>query len=155
MEIGNVRTLKPTQADSCTPPRFRVLYVDSNGDDRFFVEAACRRRGVPFDFHFASAAEEAISILESNQNGGSSHLPDLILLEVRLPGDGGPALLKHLRTNPRLSKIPLVVYTDALDPRMLDRARNFGADLIIEKEPSVEIAEKLLKAATELCCKRA
>jgi CheY-like chemotaxis protein len=153
MEIGNLRAVNPPPAGSClTPPRYHVLYVDSNEDDRFFTEAACRHCDVPFDFRFASAAKEAVSILEPAQSG-SSQLPDLILLEVRLPRAGGFSLLKHLVSQTRLSKIPLIVYTDALDPKILDRARKLGADLIIEKEPSVAIAEKLLKAATELCCK--
>ena len=129
---------------------FDVLYVDNNEDDQLFVKAACRRVGSPFAFRCADTAKEATRILEAAQNGDGS-LPDLILLEVRLPSDEGFDMLKYVRSQPLLNPIPLVVYTDALDPKVLERARKLGADLILKKEPNFEIGKKLLKAVKEMC----
>jgi hypothetical protein len=56
-----------------------------------------------------------------------------------------------LRNQPALNKIPVVVYTDALDPKVLERARTLGAKCILQKQPDLEIGNKLLKAATEIC----
>ena len=53
------------------------------------------------------------------------HLPDLILLDIMLPGDDGLTVLKNLRQNPTFAKIPIIIISAKTTE--LDRVK--GLDL--------------------------
>jgi CheY-like chemotaxis protein len=129
---------------------FRVLYIDSNKDDQFLTRAACKRVGESFDFHCVSTADEGISFLQRALRGDGVELPDLILLEVRLRGKDGFDVLNFRQSEPDLLSIPVVVYSDWVDPEVQQQARQLGADYIWQKEFDLEIGKKLSKLVAEL-----
>ena len=48
---------------------------------------------------------------DSMWNALERELPDLIILDIMLPGKDGVTLLKELRSNPKTSKIPIIMAT--------------------------------------------
>jgi CheY-like chemotaxis protein len=57
-----------------------------------------------FEVSTAENAEEALSSLEK-------HVPDLILMDVQLPGMDGLQLTRHLRRDASLNQVPIVAFT--------------------------------------------
>ncbi len=127
----------------------RVLYVDDNEDDLFLTERACNRYGAPFEFVQARSVAEAISSLKSAQTRGAG-LPKLIFLELLTQRRKGFEVLGFLRSDAQLSQIPVVVFTGSCDPALHSKAEALGANYIVEKEPGLQIASKLLAVAREL-----
>lgn len=56
-----------------------------------------------------------------------AHPPDLLLLDVRIPGIDGLTLLAALRDDPRCSTLPAIVLSNYGDAEMIERGRRLGA----------------------------
>jgi CheY-like chemotaxis protein len=59
--------------------------------------------------------------------------PDVVLLDVQMPGLDGPATLAALRLEPSLAAVPVLFLTATRDPEELDRLRALGAAGILQK----------------------
>lgn len=80
-------------------------------------------------------------------------LPDLIVLDLELPGLTGFEVATRLRANPATAAIPLVAATGYSHARQLDLARASGFDAVVVKpcdpEVLVQEVERLLAVAVE------
>jgi CheY-like chemotaxis protein len=59
--------------------------------------------------------------------------PDAVLLDLMMPKMGGIALLKQLRAMPDFAALPVVAYTNAFVPQMVDEAKAAGATQVLSK----------------------
>jgi CheY-like chemotaxis protein len=88
---------------------------------------------VHFQILEACSAEEAQCILETTT-------PDLILLDLQLPGMDGLSLARRIKLLPRTSQIPVIIVSSLALPRYLQDAEEAGCvDYItkpITEEPS-------------------
>lgn len=71
--------------------------------------------------------------------------PDIIFLDINMPGVDGFEVLAYLRREPRLVKIPVVVVTSDDQPETANKARRTGALLTIVKPATLEAIEGVLK----------
>lgn len=80
-------------------------------------------------------------------------LPDLIVLDLELPGLTGFEVATRLRANPATAAIPLIAATGYSHARQLDLARASGFDAVVVKpcDPDVLVQEieRLLAVAAE------
>lgn len=69
--------------------------------------------------------------------------PDLIVLDLELPGLTGFEVAKRLRANPETADIPLIAATGYSHARQLDMARQVGFDAVVVKpcDPDLLIQE--------------
>lgn len=73
--------------------------------------------------------------------------PDGVLLDLMMPKMGGIALLKLLRAMPDFATLPVVAYTNAFVPQMIDDAKASGATQVLSK--STMTAQSLAAAFRE------
>lgn len=102
----------------------RVLIVDDIAGIRLLVRAALAGPG--FEVCEASGGPEALALVEEQP-------PDLILLDLALPGMTGIEVLQRLRRTEGARSIPVVVVTALAHSEMAAQALELGADAIIEK----------------------
>jgi DNA-binding response OmpR family regulator len=62
-----------------------------------------------------------------------THMPDLILLDVMLPGMNGFGVLQHLKRNPTTHAIPVMMLTAQTDGRSVLKGIDDGADAYLSK----------------------
>jgi two-component system chemotaxis response regulator CheY len=99
-------------------------------------------------YNFVEAADgsEAIALLGSAR-------PDLLLLDVMMPGTSGIAVLEHLRADPELSETPVIVVSAFASPADRDRAIQAGATRFVKKpfDPDAlrSLVEELLPSRPE------
>jgi CheY-like chemotaxis protein len=86
-----------------------VLVVDDEPDVRLIARLVLQADG--YEVREVSSAEGALLELEA---GGA---PDVMLLDVRMPGIGGWELLRRLRGEPGWADVPVVVFTADLGAR--------------------------------------
>ena len=106
-----------------------VLIVDDNDKNLRLARDVLRFAG--FRTLEASSAAEGVRL-------AAVHVPDVILMDIRLPDMDGPAALVELRNEPRTADIPVVAVTSSA--MMGDRERLLGAgfDGYLEKPISVK-----------------
>ncbi|HST44673.1 MAG TPA: hybrid sensor histidine kinase/response regulator, partial [Luteimonas sp.] len=96
----------------------RILVVDDQPANLRVVSALLARHG--YDVVVASNGEEALAI-------ASAQVPDLMLLDMMMPGMDGFALLGEVKQRPELLRLPVVFLTAAQDRELLLRAFDSGA----------------------------
>jgi two-component system, OmpR family, response regulator len=114
-----------TESISQSAPLKSVLYVDDEPDIREVVEMSLNLvPGVAVKTCGSGAA--ALQLLPS-------FLPDLVLLDVMMPGLDGPATLARMRNDAALKHIPVVFMTAKALPQEVDRFMSLGAVGVISK----------------------
>jgi CheY-like chemotaxis protein len=102
-----------------------ILYVDDEPDIREVVQMSLSLvEGL--DVQVCESGERALQLLPQLK-------PDLLLLDVMMPGMDGPSTLQKLRTMPGLDKIPVVFMTAKAMPQEVARFRELGAVSVIAK----------------------
>jgi CheY-like chemotaxis protein len=102
-----------------------ILYVDDEPDIREVVQMSLSLvEGL--DVQVCESGERALALLPQLK-------PDLVLLDVMMPGMDGPSTLQKMRTIPALAKIPVVFMTAKAMPQEVARFRELGAVSVIAK----------------------
>jgi len=109
---------------------YRVLVVDDDTDQATLVEIVFAHLDANARLSVAWSAEDAIAHLEGNQRLGTESpkkLPDVIVLDINMPGMGGIGFLEWYSTREDLQHIPVVVFTSDGDPGLVERCLSLGA----------------------------
>lgn len=133
---------RPLEYDWRSPllsgPPLLVFHVNDSTDDQVLFQTACKRAEVPFHWHVAESAERGISYLDSLVNMSreqSVRWPDLIVLDLGLPGVSGLQVLRHIRKTPELQLLPVVILTAHGEPALVEQALQAGANSYHTKPP--------------------
>lgn len=139
MPAVNEQTMRPT-------PLQTVLYVDDEPDIRQIVEMALGL-APQLSIHTGSSGEQALALTRSLR-------PDLVLLDVMMPGLDGPDTLMRMRAEPLLSHIPVIFVTAKAMPQEVARFRAMGAAGIIAKPfDPLKLADQVLAIWNSLAVK--
>ncbi|MFK7961031.1 MAG: response regulator [Phycisphaerales bacterium] len=91
-----------------------VLSVEDDAGDRRLIERAVRSSSAPCRIEFAENSSTALERLENAVAAGAP--PNVVLLDLNLPGLGGRALLSHVRDSDRLRQLVIVILTTSRNP---------------------------------------
>ena len=101
-----------------------ILIVEDNPTNFLLAKAVLESRAYRVR-HAGSAAELNIRLQEK--------LPDLILMDVQLPGSDGLTLTRQLKSNPATARIPVIALTAFAMPDDEERALAAGCNAYITK----------------------
>lgn len=125
-----------------------VLVIEDEASDRFPLERAFRQIGPEFKLQVLETGQEAVNYLEGKEpysNRGQYPLPDLIVLDMRLPGMSGLDLLKWIRQQSRFRDLPIISLT-AYGNRDLPRAYELGLNFYLLKPATADSLAEILEA---------
>lgn len=77
------------------------------------------------------------------------HKPDLILLDIEMPGMDGFAVCEKLKQDSDLKRIPIVILTATQDIKLNEKAFKAGAEIIALKSLSAERLLNMLRVALD------
>jgi CheY-like chemotaxis protein len=103
----------------------RCLIVDDNRDSR--EGSAEYLEAFGFDVEQASGGEAALASLRRRAP------PDVVLVDLQMPGLDGWELVKLMRRDPALQSIPVIAVSACVFPNDRARAREAGCDLFLSK----------------------
>jgi PAS domain S-box-containing protein len=112
------------------PGTLTVLYIEDNLSNLKLVEQLLSHRP---EVELLSAMTGTLGLEFARQ-----HEPDLILLDLHLPGMPGSEVLRHLRDDPRTRDVPVAVLTADATPGQAERLRKAGASVYLSKPLDVK-----------------
>ncbi len=106
----------------------KILVVDDDLDTQEFVKTLLEYEG--YDVETAANGQEALT-------AASTTKPDLIILDVRLPGMDGYEVCRRLKSQPDSRDIPIIIYSASFN-HVEEKAREAGADDFIIKPFAID-----------------
>ncbi len=106
-----------------------ILLVEDNPDDVELTLRALRKHNVVNEVVVAHDGVEALEYLQ----GDDSRLPEVVLLDLKLPRLDGLELLQRIRAEPRTRRLPVVVLTSSTEERDLIASYERGCNSFIKK----------------------
>lgn len=117
----------------------KILYVEDEPDIQAIAQIALENVG-GFELKICGSGQEAIQ-----QAPGFE--PDLILLDVMMPGMDGPTTLQELRKLDKLAKTPVMFMTAKVQPQEIEHFKSLGAIEVIAKPfDPMKLAETIKQA---------
>ncbi len=115
-----------------------LLYVEDDDSAHYLLSTVVRDREMNVDVQRVSDGRAALAFLRHGEPFQAAPRPDLILLDLNLPGTPGLTVLSDIRHDPALSGIPVVVFSSS--SRSTDKAESLalGADEYITKPGTYE-----------------
>jgi two-component system cell cycle response regulator DivK len=102
----------------------RILVVEDQEDNRRIVRDLLTSAG--YELIEATTGEEGVTLAET-------HRPDLILMDIQLPGVDGYEATRRIKANPALSQIPIIAVTSYALSGDDAKARQAGCDAYVAK----------------------
>jgi CheY-like chemotaxis protein len=116
-----------------------ILYVEDNPDAITFFNRIVNKLG---DYHFKTTEDgaSAIKLLEEEKD----FEPEMILLDINLPGMNGFEILQHVRTKTSYRHIPVIMFTSSDDTSDIERSYEFGANAYLIKPDNLHSLREIL-----------
>jgi two-component system, response regulator len=119
-----------------------ILLIEDNQDDEELALLAFDHSRIANEIVVVRDGQEALDYLFGTpvNDGRDAHvLPQLILLDLKLPKVSGLDVLKRLRADPRTRRLPVVILTSSREDEDVLRSYDLGANSYVRKP--VEFAQ--------------
>ncbi len=90
-----------------------ILLVEDNPADMRLIREALTEDGMPAELHWSASGESALDYLHARGTHAHRPMPDLVLLDLNLPGLNGHEVLAEIKRDDHLRRIPVVVLTSS------------------------------------------
>jgi CheY-like chemotaxis protein len=126
---------------AAAPKGRRILIVDDSLDNRLLAKDTLKAEG----YDLAEAVDGASALEEVK-----AHKPDLVLLDLMMPGVDGFAVIRSLRADPATAHLPVIVLTALSDAESQAVSLELGADDYMTKP----FHPKILRARVQALFRR-
>ncbi len=115
-----------------------ILLVEDNPADARLVREALAEGEIQARLHWSTSGEDALHYLRrtgphATSNAEAHAAPDLVLLDLNLPGLNGQEVLTAIKSDPALLRIPVVVLTTSANPADVQAAYGKHANAYLIK----------------------
>jgi len=124
-KIKSILTLsaRKTREDSLLINK-KIMWVE---DDQFLSDLIARKlTQYKCKLLFSKTGEDALTVLKTER-------PDLILLDLLLPGISGFEVLETVKKDPNLKNIPIIILSNFTQNNEIERTKALGADRFLTK----------------------
>jgi len=116
----------------------QVLLVDDNPADAALVQEASAGGKYQSHIEHVIDGEKATAYLHREEQYTEALRPDLIILDLNLPGKDGRKVLGEVKSDPDLRAIPVIVFSTSQAPQDIARCYELGANCYVNKPVSLE-----------------
>jgi len=119
----------------------KIVVCDDNWAESPLFEFTLRNIGIDYELDWVDDALELLIYLTT-----AEILPDIIFLDVNMPGKSGIQCLEDIRSNRKWNHIPIIIQSFAGATKDIEAAFTGGADLFILKSDFSKDFQQILKA---------
>ena len=116
----------------------KILLIEDNSGYIALTVEAFKETRTPNELYFVEDGQKAMDYLRRQGSYALSQRPDIILLDLNLPKKDGRQVLKEIKSDPQLKRIPVVVLTTSKDDEDLREAYDNYANCYIRKPRDLE-----------------
>ena len=135
-----------------TEGQLDILLVEDNAGDVFMVREALEEAAFPHVLHVVNDGQAALDYLRQ-QAGPAGQWPDLIVLDLNLPGKTGREVMAEMQAEPELKALPVAVLTTSRSESQIGRDFPALRSTFAAKTPDfqqlVEIVRRFREFAAE------
>ncbi|MEJ7769941.1 MAG: response regulator [Chitinophagaceae bacterium] len=118
----------------------KVFLIDDDEDELIIFNIALMDMKLAYTLQLAKSGDDLFKLLETS-------VPDLIFLDLHMPGKSGITVLKMLRYNNKYDSIPIIIYSKLNKESFIDDCYQAKANYYIIKPVSVD---KLVNAINKI-----
>ncbi|MBN3886720.1 MAG: response regulator [Nostoc sp. JL34] len=113
--------------------RIEVLLVENSPSDANLTIKGFLNAQIANNLHWVEDGESAMNYLQEQEEFTNAPHPDLILLDLNLPGMDGREVLTEIKSDPNLKCIPVVIITTSSDEQDILHSYNISANCYVTK----------------------
>jgi len=125
-----------------------LLYVENDENDIFLFHRALKRIGFAYRFESVKNGREALAYLQGSgpyANRQQFPLPELLVLDLKMPEMSGLDVLKWVRLQPAFAALPVLLLSSSTQASDIEEARKLGANAYAVKPGTPLQLEQMLK----------
>jgi CheY-like chemotaxis protein len=122
-----------------------ILLVEDNPGDIRLTQEAARETKVHNNLHIVTNGYDAMAFLHHEGRFGEVPRPDLILLDLNMPGMDGREVLRLVKSDEKLRRIPVVIITSSQAEEDILRAYDLQAACYVTKPVDLDQFIKVVK----------
>lgn len=126
-----------------------ILMIEDNPYDVRLTQEAFKDAKVCNNLSVASDGDHALRFLRREGEFSGAPRPDLILLDLNLPGKNGREVLEEIKRDPDLKRIPVVILTTSGDEKDILRAYELHVNAYIKKPVDLDQFIKIVEAVED------
>lgn len=119
---------------------FTIFYTDDDADDREFFINAAEDIATGVNINTQSNGRELLEVLHNPPPS-----PNLLFLDLNMPGKNGFEVLKEIRLSEKTKDIPVVILSTSDDHVAIQKTKALGANLYITKPTSYKSLKQMIK----------
>ena len=116
-----------------------LLLVEDDPADQKLIKLSLKNQKIANDVYCVSNGEDGLDYLfHKNGYNGNAPKPDLILLDLNMPGMGGKEFLKRIKTIDDLKTIPVIILTTSDSERDIIESYQLQASGYVHKPVTLD-----------------
>ncbi len=115
-----------------------ILLIEDSPSDATLTMQSLQQSKITNTLHWVETGEAAMDFLYQQGDYVNAPRPDLILLDLNLPGMDGREILAEVKADPNLRRIPVVVLTTSSDEADVLRSYDLHANCYVTKPFDVQ-----------------
>lgn len=127
----------------------QVLLVEDSPGDAWLIRDILSEGSIPKDIHLVTNGERALRFLRRVAEYADAPRPDLVLLDVNLPGRNGLDVLREIKGDPALRTITVVVLTTSDSIADVNEAYNLNANCYVVKPVDLGLFTEAVRGIEE------
>jgi two-component system, chemotaxis family, response regulator Rcp1 len=116
----------------------QILLVEDNDADVYLFRKALAAADFKFEITLAQDGAEALAFVRGEGKYSARSVPDLVVLDLNLPKDGGVQVLRAIRERETFSNVPVAVVSSSASPQDRDETDKLGIDRYVRKPADLE-----------------
>lgn len=128
-----------------------ILLIEDDPADIRLVQEGLLEGAVSNRLSVVKDGVEALAYLRRQGPHAAAVLPDLILLDLKMPKKGGLEVLAEVKGDTALRRIPVIVLTTSDAPDDIFRSYDLQASLFITKPEDLEEFDRVMKMVRDFC----
>ena len=138
--------IKFENQNNMTSKQINILLADDDDDDYFFFKDALKEINASIQLHIVNNGDDLWDYLHDHE----TLLPDVIFLDMNMPGKTGIECLEKIRGSKKFQNLPVVIYSTSGVDKDIDASFRYGANVYIKKPTEFVKLKKMISNVIDM-----